>query len=787
MDNRFESNDGEQNIAQGDGVIGKQVNIYYTTKDGAPPPPPRQLPPLDACFLGRDKELSELVKQLHPGKVAAVCGPGGMGKSALAAQAVHTLNKLEKSRFPDGIVFHSFYHQSSTDMALQTICEAFQIEAKAGLATAVQAVLAGKKALLILDGAEEAEDLKAVLDLRNTCGVLITSRKRSDAQGTRFDLQLLADEAAVDVFCAYSKAAADDVTVRDICKILNGWPLALRISGRYLSSTKRYLRRTKRYQRISTGESAAAYLYWLKKKPLNELALNAEDAALLLRHSVAQVSEDARLVLGLAGCLAFATLAVAPITALLDGDERHRRIVVNQLVNYGLLERRDERLHIGHALIHQYAAKHLAPNKEELELMAGRYTWWCSRQYAAGPPGHALLDGERAHCLRLMEICLDRGLWQEVKGLVGATYIYFDRQGWWIEKLAALEMRLTAVRQAGDRWDKAWCLHTLGYTCWKCGNQDQALAWYEQYLSICRKLEDRQSEDATLNNMAEIYRQQETYEHALQDYEQDLAICREGEDRKGEGTTLNNMAALAYNQGEYEQALLYFEQCLPLRQEAGDKVGDILNNIAAIYRAQGEPSEKVFHQQNLADLAICREQGDRVGEAYACRNIGRTYKAWSDGVKEVEMLHNEVRYMYEQALQYFKQCLPIWQEVRDKSGVCDTMDNIAAIYDKQNKPAKAVEYYKQALTIAQEIGDRAGEAIRYWNVGTAYEAMGNLAKAEEHINLAVQIAEDIDHPSLEKYREVLEWVRAVRRGGRHSPRRKGVPTLWERVQAERQA
>ncbi|CAK8712833.1 hypothetical protein LDFHOB_01975 [Candidatus Electronema aureum] len=164
MGNTFNSGGGgEQSIAQGDHAIGKQVNYYNTP----PPVIPRQLPPLDTCFLGRDNDLAALLEQLQPGKVAAVCGPGGMGKSALAAQAV---SKLEPTGFPDGIIFHSFYHQPSTDMALQTICNAFQVEAKAGLASTVRQV-------------------------RSTCGVLITSRKRADAQGFRLDLKPLGGAA----------------------------------------------------------------------------------------------------------------------------------------------------------------------------------------------------------------------------------------------------------------------------------------------------------------------------------------------------------------------------------------------------------------------------------------------------------------------------------------------------------------------------------------------------------------------------------------------------------------
>ena len=313
---------GDVQMSNQTGITGDKAHveggIHFHQHSAPPPVIPRQLPYLDTCFLGRDKELAKLVKQLYPGKVAAVCGPGGMGKSALAAQAVH---KLEKDRFPDGIVFHSFYHQSSTDMALQTICQAFQVEAKAGLTAAVQAVLGGKKALLILDGAEEADDLKAVLDLRSTCGVLITSRKRSDAltDRDRLDLKPLENKPATGVFCEYSGAATDDAGVQAICKILDGWPVGLRIAGRYLSST---------------GEKTADYLRWLEQEPFKELGdgeHQEENAALLLRRSVAQVSRNAQQALSLFGVLAFEPVARASVASVLDENIRCCRIALNEL------------------------------------------------------------------------------------------------------------------------------------------------------------------------------------------------------------------------------------------------------------------------------------------------------------------------------------------------------------------------------------------------------------------------------------------------------------------------
>jgi hypothetical protein len=272
---------GNSHIISGTGSI--HINHYPT------PPPPRQLPLLEACFLHREEELVWLNERLHPGAVVAVCGPGGMGKSALAAQAVH---QLEPARFPDGIVFHSFYHQPKVETALQAICAAFQIEVKAGLESAVRQALSGRKALLILDGAEEADDLSALLKLRGACGVLITSRKTEDAPAELMQVRPLTEQQAEDVFRQYSGPVIDTASVQGICKLLGGWPVSLRIAGQYLSST---------------GENAADYLRWIEQEPFKELGSGQhqeENTALLLRRSVAQVSDDARLALSVAGCLA---------------------------------------------------------------------------------------------------------------------------------------------------------------------------------------------------------------------------------------------------------------------------------------------------------------------------------------------------------------------------------------------------------------------------------------------------------------------------------------------------
>jgi tetratricopeptide (TPR) repeat protein len=604
------------------GCIGKQINCSAPNQN-KPPYIPHQLPSLEPCFVGRYEEMIWLLESLHPGKVVAICGPGGMGKSALAAQVVH---KLEEGRFPDGIIFHSFYHQPETAHALHHIAQSLNIEPEPTLETAVRIALAGRKMLLILDGTEEADDLPAMLRLRGTCGVLITSRKRSDALGSPLNLALLHEQEAAEAFRKYSGEADDDASVQGICNILGGWPVALQLAGRYLKST---------------GESAADYLHWIEREPLKELGSGShqeENVSLLLRRSVAQVSDDARLALGAAGCLAFAPIASEPVGTIFECDERRGRNALNELVNYGMMERKEERWQISHALIHTYSRTELALNKDSLERLAAYYIYFCEEQSQAGLEGYVCLDKERVHCLHLTESCLNSGLLDEVQALARAIIIYLDRQGYWTEKLTIVSMRLNAARLKEERRDESWCLNELGETCWKIGEYTRALEYYRQSLLILREWGNRQGESLTLNNIGLIYDLQCNYEQALQCYTQSLMMQREADSRTGEGSTLNNMAMVYMKQGRYEEALTCLQQSLSISLETGDKAGEsaTLNNIAAIYHSQGNTASALEYLEQ--GLAIRQELGDRAGEAQSCWNIGLTYKDMGNLAKAEEYI-----------------------------------------------------------------------------------------------------------------------------------------------------
>ena len=445
------SGKGEQNIAQGDNAIGQQnnyngnsatssgsggvaqnggtaageggvavgrdvggdviINNYPRTPQGIPLQRPKQAEHL----VGRKELLKDVLAALQPGKVVTLCGPGGIGKTALASRVAWELapEREAPALFPDGLLFYSFYGRKDISLSFDHLVRSYADDTQDNSPETVCRLLANKQALIILDGAEEADDLPAVLRCCGGCGVLITSRKRSDAPGRLFEVKPLDELPAEEAFRLYSRGTArcaptttDEATVRAVCKRLGGWPLALRIAGQYLRNT---------------GESATDYLRFLAKVPFQRLGRGGhqdENAALLLRRSMQQVSEDARLGLAMAGCLAFAPMGREPLMAVLDTDELRACDALNELVLYGLLERQGQRWQVSHALIQTFARSEQPLRRENLERLAAYYIDFCETQSAAGLPGYALLDEERVHCLRLIGACLESELWEEVKALV---------------------------------------------------------------------------------------------------------------------------------------------------------------------------------------------------------------------------------------------------------------------------------------------------------------------------------------------------------------------------------
>jgi len=284
------------NVVSGSQSIGTQIN-YGANGPGHTRTPPLQRPRRAEHFVDRKAECAHLLVDLKPGRVVTVCGMGGLGKTALVAEVLWTLAPGDSSpnAFPDGILFYSFYGQPTVTIALEQLARALGEEPVPTPALAAQRALSGKRILLVLDGAEEADHLGQLLDVCGDTAVLVTSRRRADAPDPsyRLDLQPLAEQEAVSVVQAFGgEQAADTTATSRICAFVGNLPLALRLVGRYLAEQE---------------EEASEYLTWLEQTPLSALdqgTSRQESVRVLLKRSTIQLSVAAQQILHLVGLLA---------------------------------------------------------------------------------------------------------------------------------------------------------------------------------------------------------------------------------------------------------------------------------------------------------------------------------------------------------------------------------------------------------------------------------------------------------------------------------------------------
>jgi tetratricopeptide (TPR) repeat protein len=581
-------------------------------------------------FTGREKELEELVKVLQPGALVTLCGPGGIGKSALAAEAVWRLGPDDAShppeRFPDGILYHDFYLSPQAAGALEAIARAYGEEPKPSPAAAARRALAGRKALLLLDGAENADDLAAVLGVAASCGVLVTSRRREDAAGgCRIEVDPLPDPQALTLLRAWAgMRAGDEAAGKRICTLLGGLPLALRLAGAYLATHE---------------EEAADYLAWMEQSPLAALdhgQRQHESVPLLLARSLEQVSEGARAALAVAGVLALAPFSREVMAAALDvpADEAGRRL--GELVNYGLLARPEERYVVSHALVHTYARERLEVDLQAMDRLARYYTGHTYQLVLQGPAGYVMLNQELQHLVAVVEASARQGLWERVKYLGIVLDKYLDLQGHSNERARILEMGVTAARALGERRDEGACLGHLGMTYLASGQNESAIHCLGQALAIAQEIGEDRDVGSSLNALGTAYLHMGQHERAIGFYWQALANARKMKDRQRQAHNLGGLANSYLELKDARRAAGSYKRALAISRQLGDRrgEGESLGGLGNVRLLLGDVQGSIgFYEQALA---IFQEIGDRSGEAHCLGNLGSAYRALGQMTRAVE-------------------------------------------------------------------------------------------------------------------------------------------------------
>ncbi|MEU9122266.1 AAA family ATPase [Streptomyces sp. NPDC048506] len=438
-------------------IQGGVVQIY-------PAPSPvrslRALPPRPATLVGRSAALTELLALLAPGLGAgaptaiAVTGEGGVGKSALLAEAAHEAHPW----FPGGVLYgdaraHSGGEQMSVEELLCSWLRSFgipddQIQPhRAGLLGQFRSQLceADGALLILLDDASPDEHIVPLLPPDSRHRLLVTVRRTPD--DARVAVQRLDALRPEDSVALLAAAAAEPVPQRhldEIARLCGHLPLALDVVA----------------GRLRDGDDSAERVLAALRPPGERLAeLDPVRQAFEASHQTLEQA-DARMLrrLGLHPGTEIDTESAAALAGVsaAEADRTLRRLTRAQLLRRTGSGRRVRFHDLLRLYVNELACQEPEPARHAaLDRLMAHY----GRR--AGTAGDPWFDRERNALAAALAAAVDQGRYERVAPVVDPLVGYLLRRNRTVDALIALRYGVVAAQHRGDHLREAELLRTM--------------------------------------------------------------------------------------------------------------------------------------------------------------------------------------------------------------------------------------------------------------------------------------------------------------------------------------
>ena len=616
-----------------------------------PSVPARRLPVPRTSFVGRQEELEEVASLFDAGtRLVTLAGPGGIGKTRLALEAA----RRSADRYPDGVAFVSLDGLEDAELVPGAIAETLDVREFSGDAvTALVSHLRGREMLLVLDNFEHVVDaapaVAVLLEEAPKLTVLVTSRELLHLSGEH-ELQVppltpendgvaLFTERATAAAHAFEPAEEDREIVAEICRQLDGVPLAIELAAprmRLLTPVQLLERLSTRVSlegprdapaRQRTLEAAIAWSYELLDEPERRLfeRLGAFHASFTIEAAEAAAGEADSRFLDVFSSLLDKSM-VYRVPGL--GETRFgmlrmiRQFAVERLAERGDLELTRERL-TSHYLELARAADeglHTAAQRQwkrtldlEADNLRAVLSWAVEDQASADLTTivrslmlwfwlHGNLDEGREWAERGLAwpaAPSDRGWLLTIHGIFAALEGEFET--------AAAELAEAETLLVEDKRGQATVQLTLAFASAPLVGMQEALARLATVLAAFEELGDLWGIGTTLHAMCRLRVVYGDYDGAGDLFERTVAAVERSGDDLGIALGLMNVARERVSAGDHGGAARVIRDCVQRMREggmtyAGDDVLEILSEVGL---AQGESVAAI---EILAAADILRER-----------------------------------------------------------------------------------------------------------------------------------------------------------------------------------
>ncbi len=666
-----------------------------TAADGQPAlPVPRQLPADLAGFTGRCTELAaglNLSAGTDPGgiQLCAIDGMAGVGKTTLVVHWAHRI----ADRFPDGQLHANLRGfdpggAATPEEVLRDFLEALGVPPQrvptgaTAQANLYRSMLAGRRVLVLLDNARNAEQVRPLLPGTEGCLVLVTSRNRLSgllaADGARsVSLGPLPTDDARRLLASRigpDRVAAEPAAVNEIVARCGRLPLALAIVAARAAINPTFALHALADELGEAGGDLDVF--------------GDGDAATDLRTmfswSYQALGEDAALMFRALGVHPGPDIGLAAAASIAGVPARRARAMLAELVRAHLLTEPVPGRYAMHDLLRCYAAELAAGNPVRQRCEARMLDHYLHTAFRAA---RQLNPAREAITLTAPQpgVGVDR---------------VDDRQqamAWFgVEHLVLLAVTRQAAASGFDThtWQMIWALND--FFDWR-GEWHSWTTVEPAILAVAPRLTDPTEQMLAHRGLARAYARLARYHDARSRYEYLLDLHTQRGDRAGAAEVHRCLGWVFEQIGEYRPALGHTWQGHVLLRELGNEVGQAraLNAVGWCHALLGE------YRKALAccrpALEALRDVDDRYGQAATWDSIGYA---------------NHHLGRFDEATAAYRESLALYRELGDRYDEAGTLTRAGDAHRDAGDQVAARRAWRESLEILVALGHPDAAEVR---------------------------------------------------------------------------
>ncbi|MFJ8079492.1 AfsR/SARP family transcriptional regulator [Streptomyces sp. NPDC096205] len=730
-----------------------------------PPPPPRNLPH-QPPLIGRSTELRALSAAVDAApeggsvislqSVSAVSGMAGVGKTAVAVHGAHRLSQ----RFPDGQLYLDLRGHSpagdplSPDAALATLLRLLGTPATTipveleGRVALWRTLLAERRAVIVLDDAVSAEQIRPLLPGGSPSLTIITSRRHLTGlpHARHIPLDVLPTDDAVVLFRAFAgeERTRDTGEIARIVRLCGNLPLAIElVASRFHAHPSwtpgtladRLARTGYRLGEIRDAEQEMVRAFGLTYQTLTDEQrtafrrlslhpgpdLTAESAAAALGVPPAAAE---RMLESLLAC----HLLREPVPdryhyhdllreygrdrALADDSAEDRAAVLRRLTDFCLdAADRADRLAYPHRTRPGSPAEHPGSDLPHWPDAEAARTW---------------LAAERMNLLAVEQHARTTGRPDAAARLAYSLAGFLNEQCHWHDARTVLEEAVDHWGRSGERGALCRGLFHLSAVYASTARYAEAAETGERALRTARETGDTQAEAEALRTLGTLKWHLGDHRAALVLFQKSFAIVTLSGDSLAVARLHNNIAVILLFLGEHGRALEHFQKSLAGFTEAGDHAarGKSLNNIGDLHMRTGdlESARRSFEES----LILLENSGNRYDRATARCSLADALTESGDTAAAIPL---------------YRQSLTEFRALGDLKSQADALIGLGEAHRRAGEPDTAVRHLLDALDVARTIGAAHQETRALRCLGEAHRDAGRPAAAEENLRSAISLAD----------------------------------------------